>query len=205
MRFFLLAACCFGFAVLLAKGQVPGFALGEETVRFVDRNGRLTMYHQMALPDLPPIGSGPTVEGRTGPEPLFDRPGAVTIVTAWASWCHVCKGELPRLRDLQADLGVAVRPVSVEPRDNRRRVETFLRNNHAATLPALRDTAGAVMPMLDTRAVPASLIVDKYGQVVGRFRGAAPWHSPSLRGWLKALQDAQDADASRRAHIPFVK
>lgn len=205
MRFLVLAACCFGFAILLAQGQMPGFSISEEKVRFVDRSGRLVMYFDMVLPDQPAFSQGLTVEGPTGPEPLIVQAGEVTIVTAWASWCHVCKGELPKLRDLRAELGVTVRAVSVEQRDNRRKVETFLRKNGAATLPALRDTQNRLMPLLDSRAVPASLIVDKYGQVVGRFRGAAPWGSPSLRNWLQALQDAPDAETSLAAYRSFVK
>ncbi|MEM9196686.1 MAG: TlpA disulfide reductase family protein [Pseudomonadota bacterium] len=184
---------------------MPGFAPSEERVRFADRSGRLLLYFDMMQPDLPPMTNGVQVEGPTGAEPLIAHPGQVTVVTSWASWCGVCKAEMPALRTLRADLGVEIRAVSVEPRDDFRKVQAFLRRNGVATFAPLRDPAGVLGPMLGTRAVPASLIVDKYGQVVGLFRGGAPWHSQSLRGWLRALQQAQSPEESRVAHSSFVK
>lgn len=201
MRALVFAALFFGLAVLLAEGRSVFRA--TDTVSFRDERGTATWIHGMTVFDTPPKADGILVEGAGGPEPLLPDGSGVTIVTGWATWCGHCRRELPELLALRRETGVSVRAVSVEPRDSLAAIEGYFRRAGLALLSPLRDDTGELAALLGGRAVPSSLVVDRWGQVVGRFVGRGPWASPKARAWLKALAAAASPEESRALHRDF--
>ncbi|RMF41640.1 MAG: TlpA family protein disulfide reductase [Alphaproteobacteria bacterium] len=144
-----------------------------------------------------PVPATVRVRGADGMEPLIADPGRVGIVVTWASWCAICREELPVLARLQEETGIPVRAVSVEPRDSMAAIAAYLRRRGLDGFAPLHDENGALVEMIGVQAIPVSLVIDRFGQVVGRFVGRGPWAQKETRDWLAALGAAKDPAESR--------
>jgi cytochrome c biogenesis protein CcmG, thiol:disulfide interchange protein DsbE len=98
--------------------------------------------------------------------------GRVAIVSLWATWCEACVGEIDALNRLQAQaarrddavvVGVAVG-------EDRETVAAFARRR-GLTYAQWVDEAFRLADALGEPRVPATLVVDRGGQIV--FRGGA--------------------------------
>jgi len=102
--------------------------------------------------------------------------GSVTVISFWATWCVPCREELPRLSALKeryAAQGVRFVAVSVDEAKDRGKIEPFLRERGIS----LESWIGADLDTLDRLALgnvlPATIILDKDGEAVGRIMGEA--------------------------------
>lgn len=201
MRLILLAFACFAAAFAFAFRDRLGLAPASADV--VIRDG--AMAHPVRVFPEPLPVAGLRVESPRGTVALDGFGGEVVIVTAWATWCGVCREELPALRALAAAAPVQVLPVSVERNDSLAGIEAYLRRNRLATLPALSDARGDVARLAEVKGVPTSLVIDRFGQVVARFHGRAPWQAKAVRDWLGALAAAETPAASRALWRDFAR
>lgn len=93
------------------------------------------------------------------------EPGEVVVVNFWATWCRPCLKELPALQRLHEEIrprGGRVLAVSIDA--DRRNVERFARN-HALVLPVAHDGPSGLARLLDLKAVPLTLVLDRSGAV----------------------------------------
>src|SRR5579875_529847 len=109
-------------------------------------------------------------------EKLSSLRGSITVVNFWATWCGPCKEELPRLAALKeryASKGVRFVAISVDEAKDRAKIAPYLQSHSIA----LDVWSGADIDTLDRlklgNAVPATMILDKDGTVVGRIMGEA--------------------------------
>jgi thiol-disulfide isomerase/thioredoxin len=127
--------------------------------------------------------------------------GSITVISFWATWCTPCREELPRLSKLQqqyATSGVRFLAISVDNPKDFAKIEPFLHQQNIT----LDVWEGADIDTLDHLAlgdvVPATLILDKNGEVVGRISGEA--RDSDVTGYLDwLLHDRQGA-----APEPFI-
>jgi thiol-disulfide isomerase/thioredoxin len=192
MRSLVLALAFFVAAIAVGVGKSD---LRPATAAVTIGDG-LVVYPMTAFRESVPAGAI-ELAGPDGPVRLADHAGEVVIATAWATWCGVCKRELPKLAELRLATGTTVLPVSVEPGDSFRKIGAYFFSHDLATLPVLRDETGAFRALAQPTGIPTSLVIDRFGQVVGRFSGAAPWRSARLRAWLAALSAAKSPAESR--------
>lgn len=97
--------------------------------------------------------------------------GRPTLVSLWATWCETCLTELDalgRLSQQAAERGAYV--LAVSEGESRDTVAAFVKARGLA-YPQLVDEKFQLADALGQRSVPATLVVDRKGQVV--FRGAA--------------------------------
>jgi thiol-disulfide isomerase/thioredoxin len=102
--------------------------------------------------------------------------GSVAVVSFWATWCAPCREEMPRLSALKqryATRGVRFVAISVDEPKDRAKIEPFL-SEHSVTLDVWTgadiDTLGR-LGLGDV--VPATMVLDGGGEVVGRISGEA--------------------------------
>ncbi len=112
---------------------------------------------------LPPVELT-TLEGqRTGLAATLN--GRVAVVSLWATWCQACAAEfdaLSRLADRAGARGAVVLAVAVgEPRQT---VAEFLKR-HALSYPQLVDEEFHFADALGQKRVPATLVIDRTGNV----------------------------------------
>jgi len=128
------------------------------------------------------------------PQRLSALRGSITVVSFWATWCAPCLDELPRLVQLNQqyrERGVHFIAISADEPKNRSKIEPFLHQHNIA----LDIWLGADLDTLDRlnlgNALPATLILDASGEVIGRIQGEARDEDITSRlNWL--LNNRQD-------------
>lgn len=120
-----------------------------------------------------------TVEVRTADgqsRGLPGAPGALRLISFWASWCAPCRHEVPSLERLQArSPEIDVIAVSID-----KTMEPAVRAYDSWGVKRLalhHDAGGTAAAALRVEGVPMTLLVDADGHEIGRLRGSAQWDS----------------------------
>lgn len=128
-----------------------------------------------------PAFSLPRFDG--GTLALSSLRGRYVLVNFWASWCIPCRDEAPLLERASreyAERGLVV--VGVNIQDLEPEARKFIAE-FKISYPNVRDRDGRVSRAYGTTGVPESFFIDREGQVVRKFPGAAvEW-----RLWQEAI------------------
>jgi peroxiredoxin len=110
-----------------------------------------------------------TSEGKT--VKLSRLRGQPVVINFWATWCAICRGELPALESAYTtyhDQGVTL--LGVDVREDAATVQPFAAQN-GMTFPLPLDADGAVSDLYQVRGIPTTLFVDASGVVRVRHLG----------------------------------
>ncbi len=116
--------------------------------------------------------------------------GKITLLNFWASWCGPCKEEMPSIASLYEHykerdfvfLTISVDYESSEP------VRKFI-EKHRYRFPVLLDPKGKALDLFEVNKIPATLIIDKKGKMIGRVIGPRNWSSPEVFSLIDQLLD----------------
>ena len=117
--------------------------------------------------------------------------GNVVFLNFWATWCGPCREEMPSMDALyrrykEKDfvfLAISVDDGSPEP--TRKFIE-----KHRYCFPVLLDPAGKTLDLFEINEIPATLIIDKKGRMIGRAIGPRNWSRPEVFSLIdQMLQD----------------
>lgn len=111
--------------------------------------------------------------------------GRVFVLNFWATWCAPCVAELPslkRLHDQTSDLDLGFALVTRESPDV---VKKFV-DARGLELPIYL-LAGDPPECFQSRAIPATFILDKTGTITMRHFGAAKWDDTSVVSFIRGL------------------
>ena len=102
--------------------------------------------------------------------------GKIVVLNFWATWCKPCLEEMPLLDSIQkryGERGVQVIAVSVDQKETQSEIEPFLQK-FGIHLPVwLGGTTEKMEELGLGRALPATAIMDRTGNVMGRIIGKA--------------------------------
>ncbi len=120
-----------------------------------------------ATADDPPItlqqldGSQITLDAALGKGP--------TIVVFWATWCHYCQLEIPRIKEVQARYGDRLRIVAIDPgvRDSLDRIRAYVKR-YELTYPVYFDSAQRTRARFELAGTPTILLLDAEGHEKAR-------------------------------------
>ncbi|PJG50591.1 TlpA family protein disulfide reductase [Bradyrhizobium forestalis] len=112
------------------------------------------------------------------------KPGRITLVNFWATWCAACKLDLPMLASLAASrpdrLDIAA--ICTDTRDLRK-IRSFLGGLAVKDLACYADAYGAAAQasteILSILGMPITYLVGTSGRVEGYIMGAPDWLSPA--------------------------
>ncbi len=98
-------------------------------------------------------------------EALKDHEAA--LINLWATWCPPCRIEFPFLNEAYERYGdrVAFIALSIEETDTPEVIDAF-RGERGLSLPMGRDEGGAVDAYIGSGSIPATVIVDRFGNAV---------------------------------------
>jgi thiol-disulfide isomerase/thioredoxin len=96
--------------------------------------------------------------------------GRVALVSLWATWCEACKKEMDALDRLDAKTGNDAVVIGVAVGEEREKVAAFAQQRGLRYV-QLVDTDFAFADAVGQRRVPATLVLDRRGEIV--FRGEA--------------------------------
>jgi thiol-disulfide isomerase/thioredoxin len=123
---------------------------------------------------------------------LGDFSGKVQLVNLWATWCVPCREEMPALNDLQKALGsdkFQVTAINLDTGDSAK-PKDFLAENKIDALALYHDATLSSFNALKKSGVamglPASVLVDAKGCMLGAMNGPAAWASDDAKAMIKA-------------------
>ena len=122
------------------------------------------------------------------PRTLADLRGHPAVVNFWATWCGPCREEMPRLQrlaDLYAAKGVAFIAISLDEPATRHKIPAMIARS-APRIPVWVGATDKTLAQLQLgELVPATLLLDEKGEVIGRIEGEARNRDISSRlDWL---------------------
>lgn len=110
------------------------------------------------------------------PEKIAALRGSIAVINFWATWCGPCKEEMPRLaklKDQYSANSVRFIAISVDTPKDRAKIEPFLKAQNID----LNVWVGGDLDMLERtglgNVLPATLIIDQQGEIIGRIMGEA--------------------------------
>ncbi len=118
---------------------------------------------------------------------LSEYRGQVVLINFWASWCGPCRQEMPHLEAIYqkyADLGFTVFGVNVE--QDRAMADRVLRDI-PVSFPILFDDENVVSEIYDVDAMPATVLVDRNGEIRYMHRGYKPGYELEYERQIKTL------------------
>ena len=129
-----------------------------------------------SLPPSSPPGAGPVlkpVEATTLKTILKKKQGKVVVINLWATWCVPCREEFPDLIKLYGnyrDRGLELILISVDFAEQRRQVETFLKEN-GVTFPTYINAEESYEDLISFLApdwiggLPTTFVIDRKGRL----------------------------------------
>ncbi len=107
---------------------------------------------------------------------LSELRGHASVINFWATWCGPCRDEMPRLQklaDTYSGNGVQFIAISLDAPDTQAKIAQVVakRNFH---IPVWTGADENTLTALDLGVlVPATLVLDDSGQIIGRIEGEA--------------------------------
>ena len=108
--------------------------------------------------------------------------GAPVVINFWATWCQVCRSEIPELKKLAADSKVKVVGIALD-QDGPDAVRAFVKE-HEINYPVLMGDE-QVFQRFNGAGIPYTLILDSSNRIVKIHRGVAT--AEELRNDLREI------------------
>jgi len=109
---------------------------------------------------------------------LSDYRGKTVLMNFWATWCQVCKAEMPHVEKLYEKYkGEDIVILSVNVTSQERNVQLVERyvDKHSLSFPIVLDEAGTVAKQYKVTAFPTTYIIDSAGVIQDRRLGAVSY------------------------------
>lgn len=114
--------------------------------------------------------------------------GKPVVLVFWATWCGVCRGEMPKLNALQEELGDAVHVAALSvDREGMAKVGPYLDRRDLHALVPYVDAQGVIAEMMRVRGVPTAFVIDPKGRVAAAGGGRIDWDGDATKAYLAAL------------------
>lgn len=164
---------------LLLLFSLPAF--GQES-GFYKKIGIQPVKNNMKAPDF-------CLEGLNGKKvQLHGLKGNVILLNFWATWCGPCKEEMPSMEALYRQykerdfilLTISVDQGSPEP------TRKFIQQN-GYHFSVLFDPAGKTLDLFGVDRIPATLVINKKGKILGRAIGPRDWSQPDVFSFIDRL------------------
>ncbi len=105
--------------------------------------------------------------------------GKPLIINVWASWCGPCKAEMSSLEVLAKQQSESFNLIGISTDDYRDRALKFIEQT-SITFDNYIDKRLVLENMLGANRIPLTILVDKEGKVLKKFRGSMKWDHPLM-------------------------
>jgi len=118
-----------------------------------------------------------------------DLIGQPTLLMFWASWCHVCQGELPKVQALQEKMeGKKFQILAIGFADPEANIRDYVAAHPTHfNFPVLYDIGDRVASQFGVRSTPTFFLLNKKGEVEIPYRGGGLLEHPQFQTTLSEL------------------
>jgi len=121
----------------------------------------------------PPDFSAPDLTGAT--QSLKAYRGKIVVLHFWATWCPYCRGEVPKLKEIQSRWGeqqVKILAVSVD--QDLAKLRQFVQEQHLSyTVIWEQHAEDMLSELFNVSGLPTTYLIGRDGVIVNRFAGAS--------------------------------
>jgi thiol-disulfide isomerase/thioredoxin len=132
-----------------------------------------------------------------GRKSIADWNGRFVLLNVWATWCAPCREEMPSLQALQQEKGgenFEVVPVSIDL-GTAEKPKKFYADNNLSGLGFFHDGTMGVFNALKKESLafgmPATMLIDRQGCVLGSLNGPANWASADAKTLVERMMEPQ--------------
>ncbi|WP_455477861.1 TlpA family protein disulfide reductase [Bartonella sp. B10] len=125
---------------------------------------------------------------------LSEFNGKIILINLWAIWCAPCRAEMPELAQLKREMGgdtFDVIAINIDKMASTEKIQQFLHNIHADNLVYYRDNTMDIFKNMKRQGLalglPITFLIDKNGDLIASFNGAAPWANDDAKALIKAI------------------
>ena len=143
-------------------------------------------------------------DGETREWGFVEFKGRPIIAVSWATWCGVCRRDLPRLDRLQAHLAdedFLIATMSIDDLAPAR-VEKELRARGQKRLRVFHDTDKLFFLSTSGVGVPSAVIANRDGKVVARAQGSVRWNDPDVIEFVRRITQSPESSPTIAARPP---
>ena len=177
------------FTSLLFLLTFTGLVAGTSTAFSENMDGLLTGEMQNFAPyDTPrPFKDFAFLNADGDQESISDYQGKVILLNFWATWCAPCRKEMPSLDRLQGTLGGGDFEVLAIGQDlqGMGKVTDFFTKLGIQNLAALNDKTVKSGRGAGVFGLPASILLNREGEEIGRLVGPAEWDTPEAMALIR--------------------
>ncbi|CAH0338406.1 TlpA disulfide reductase family protein [Rhizobium sp. CECT 9324] len=201
-----IAGVIAGAAAVYVKQTVSGngatIAAAGQCEGSVARASALTPYMTGDVAAMVPVEQPKPIEGLTFADAsgksmtTADFAGKTVLLNLWATWCVPCREEMPALNNLQKAAGgetFQVLAINIDTGDVEK-PKTFLEETGVDALGLYSDASMGVFNSLKKQGLafglPATLLIDGKGCLLGAMNGPAAWDSPDAKALVGAASTA---------------
>jgi len=122
-----------------------------------------------------------SLKGLNGKERMLSEfKGKPLIINIWASWCGPCRAEMGSLERLaQKYNGREFNIIGISTDDYHNKAMAFIEQT-GITFENYHDSKLILENMLGANTIPLTVLVDEYGRILEKVRGAREWDSPEI-------------------------
>ncbi len=131
-----------------------------------------------------------TLDGKSVTLQEVIKPGVVTVISFWATWCAPCKKELDAINEIyedwQSDYGVELIAISTDDARTSAKIKpTITQKGWKYTI--LNDKNQELQKALNFQAVPQTFLIGKDGKIAWTHAGYVPGDENELENHIKEL------------------
>ena len=115
--------------------------------------------------------------------------GKVVLVNFWATWCGLCKEEMPSLARLQKQLDPTQFTLMTVTTDLQRQGIAHFLSQLGVSLPVLFDEDQEVSRSFMVRGLPTTVVIARDGALIGRAVGPRAWDSPESVAVMRQVME----------------
>lgn len=121
---------------------------------------------------------------------LSDYKGKVVLVNFWATWCAPCLKEMPKLNEMQAELGdkgLQVISISADDPKDLAKVKITTKRMKYTPVVLLDTEAKALSTYNPNKDMPYTFIVSPDGEIAHTKKGFTEGDETKLKQWVEEL------------------
>ncbi len=175
--------------VLVANHKIESYKVQAKAFGMVMPSER-KLAPDFTLRKLAPEFTPKDMDGK--PLVMGDLKGDLVLLHFWATWCKVCRKEMPMLGELRADMegkGLRVIGVAVDRGSyawTKKIVGKFIRKSNIK-MDIVLDHDNHVRRLYLVTVLPMTYVIGRDGRFVGKITGARKWNSAESHELFRAM------------------